>query len=183
MTVSTPTTSGQVLTSAYVNNNINSGLTYITQATIGSGVASASVAGCFSSTYDNYKIIVNGGVGSTAQAIALVLTGSATGYYGSTIVAAFSSATPSSNAANNATSWLYAGASGPNNNYLEVDVLGPNLAKTTAAFGPYIVPTTTGVGGMFAGYHDSLLQATGFSISVGGTMTGGTITVYGYRKA
>ena len=183
MTVSTPTTAGQILTSAYVNNNINSGLTYITQATIGTAVASVTVSNAFSSTYDNYKVIVNGGVGSTVQAIGFRLDGSSTGYYGSTIVAAYNSATPSSNATDNAVSWTFAGVSGPNNNYLDLDILGPNLAKTTAAFGPYIGPATNGVGGMFSGFHNSTTQFTGFVLLVGGTMTGGTISVYGYRKA
>ena len=177
-------TAGQILTAADTNTYLNNGgLVYITQATIGSAVASAAVAGCFSSTYENYKIIVNGGVGSTVQAIGLSLTGSATGYYGSTIVAAYNSASASNNGMDNTASWSFAGVSGPNNNYLDVDVLGPNLAKTTAASGAYINPATNGNGGWFSGFHNSTTQFTGFTITVGGTMTGGTITVFGYRKA
>ena len=177
-------TAGQILTAADTNTYLaNSGLVYITSATVGSGVASVSIAGCFSSTYDNYKVVYAGGVGSTAQAIGVLLTGSATGYYGATVVASFSAAVATSNGASNASSWLYAGASSVNNNYIDLDILGPNLAKATGAFGPYIVATTSGVGGMFSGYHDSLYQATGLTFGVAGTLTGGTVTVYGYRKA
>jgi hypothetical protein len=177
-------TSGQILTAADTNTYLaNSGLVYITQATIGTGVSTAAVANCFSSTYDNYKVIVNGGVGSTVQALGLSLTGSAAGYYGSTIVAAYSAAVATSNGMNNIAQWTFAGVSGPLNNFLNVDLLGPNIAKATGASGAYINPSTVGNGGIFAGYHDSLFQATGLTISVSGTMTGGTITVYGYRKA
>jgi hypothetical protein len=58
MTVSTATTPGQILTSAYVNNNINSGLVYIAEAS-GTAVSSLSFNNCFSSTYLNYRIIGN----------------------------------------------------------------------------------------------------------------------------
>lgn len=151
--------------------------------TINAGVAQVALSGVFSSTFDNYKIIVNGGVGSAVQAIGFQLTGSAIGYYGSTIVAAYNSTTVSSNPTTADSLWRYAGVSGPNNNYLDLDVLGPNLAKTTAGTGAYINPSTTGNGGTFSGYHDGLTQFTGFSIIVGGTMTGGTIACYGYRKS
>jgi hypothetical protein len=57
MTVSTPTTAGQILTSAYVNNNINSGLVYITEATTATTLLSFN--NCFNSTYLNYRIIGN----------------------------------------------------------------------------------------------------------------------------
>ena len=58
MTVSAPTTAGQILTSAYVNNNINPGLDYITE-TSGSAISSLSVNTCFTSTYTNYRIVGN----------------------------------------------------------------------------------------------------------------------------
>jgi hypothetical protein len=65
MTVSAATTAGQILTSAYVNNNINSGLDYITE-TSGSAVSSLSVNSCFTSTYTNYRIVGNVTVAATA---------------------------------------------------------------------------------------------------------------------
>jgi hypothetical protein len=55
MTISTATTAGQILTSAYVNNNINSGLVYITESTFTASSA-VNLNSIFSATYQNYKI-------------------------------------------------------------------------------------------------------------------------------
>jgi hypothetical protein len=57
MAISTPTTAGEVLTSAYVNNNINSGLVYITESTFNASSA-VNLDSIFSATYQNYKIEV-----------------------------------------------------------------------------------------------------------------------------
>ena len=61
MAVSTATTAGQILTSAYVNNNINSGLTYISTVTLsaGAGTAAQWSGTVFSSTYTNYRLVCN----------------------------------------------------------------------------------------------------------------------------
>lgn len=59
MTVSSPTTPGQVLTSAYLNENINSGLVYITEANP-SAASSVSINNCFSSTFNSYRLVWNG---------------------------------------------------------------------------------------------------------------------------
>jgi hypothetical protein len=67
MTVSPATTPGQILTSAYLNNNINSGLTYIkTQALTSSAT---NITSCFSATYSAYRIIFTDLVPSTGLQI------------------------------------------------------------------------------------------------------------------
>jgi len=67
MAISTPTTAGQILTSAYVNNNINSGLTYIkTQALSGSAT---NITSCFSAIYTAYRIIFTDLIPSTGLQI------------------------------------------------------------------------------------------------------------------
>jgi hypothetical protein len=57
MTVSTPTTAGQVLTSAYVNNNINSGLTYVGGGALSTN--STNFQGCFTSAYRDYRVVID----------------------------------------------------------------------------------------------------------------------------
>jgi hypothetical protein len=57
------------------------GLVLISTTTIGTTVASVTVSGAFSATYDNYKIIVSGGVGSTNITLRLKLGSTTTGYY------------------------------------------------------------------------------------------------------
>jgi hypothetical protein len=78
----------------------------------------------------------------------------------------------------NAAQWTYIGESGDSNT-IDIDVLGPNTAKYTQFAGNYI----GSVAGTIAGHHAQTTAYTGFTIATGGTMTGGTITVYGYRKA
>ena len=75
-------TAGEVLNASDTNTYLaNSGLVYIKQQTIGNLVPSVTVTDAFSADYDNYRVIVTGGVGSAAQAINLRLGASATGYY------------------------------------------------------------------------------------------------------
>jgi hypothetical protein len=150
--------------------------------TIGTAVSSVPVADAFSSQYDNYKITVNGGVGSATQAIAVQLTGSSTGYYGAHITATYSTGVVSGNPVNNAASWSFVGVSSPDQNFLDCDIISPQQAKPAGITGSYMNGSTNGNGGSFNGYHASLFQATGFTLIVGGTMTGGTIRVYGYRN-
>jgi hypothetical protein len=75
-------TTGELLSSSDTNTYLaNSGLVYVTSATIGTAVSSVAVANAFSATYDNYKIVAHGGIGNTFQAISMTLTGAATSYY------------------------------------------------------------------------------------------------------
>ena len=69
-------TAGEVLTAASLNANFSfvassGGLVLVKTQTIGTTVSSVEVTGAFSSTYDNYKIIVSGGAGSTAAQFGL----------------------------------------------------------------------------------------------------------------
>jgi hypothetical protein len=57
------------------------GLRLVKKQTIGNGVSSVNVTGAFSATYDNYKILISGGVGSTGTDLQLSLDGITTGYY------------------------------------------------------------------------------------------------------
>jgi hypothetical protein len=56
MTVSAATSAGQILTSAYLNNNINAGLTYVKQQAF-TGSGTAKLTSCFSADYDNYRLV------------------------------------------------------------------------------------------------------------------------------
>lgn len=47
------------VTSADINTYLtNSGLVYVSQTTVGSGSATATINSCFNSTYDNYRVVV-----------------------------------------------------------------------------------------------------------------------------
>lgn len=180
MTVKTFTT--EVLTSADTNAYLaNSGLVYVTSTTIGSGVSSATVSNCFSSTYDNYRVVVAGTVASNNADWTFQLTGitgsvySNQGFYqliGVSTVNGYASVTTYASFGTGTTT-------GGCFNTLEIS--SPYLSAykygTLSAVSDLIGVTQTS-------RIASTSSATGFTIGkTSGTLTGGTITVYGYRKA
>ena len=182
MTVSTPTVSGQILTSAYVNNNINSGLVYIKEQTIGSGVSSVTVTDAFSADYDNYKIIVSGGAGSTNCELNMRLGSVTTGYYSSYIFAAWNN-TISVDSSKVAIRFQYVGGMNADGIHANIEINSPFLSKYTRTFAGGFGDPLAYVGS-HSGLYPVTTSFTSFIIlAASGTMTGGTITVYGYRKA
>jgi len=177
--MTTPPTfsSGAVLTA----QNMNSvGLWLVKTQTIGSAVSSVAITGAFSSDYENYKIIVSGGVASTAVDLFFQFTGSTTAYYFAQSLVTYAGVS-STGSGVNSTSWVVGfGSTGALN--ANMDIQGPNLAKTTQ-FGcnrPTI--STTGSSIFVSGFHNVATAYTGFSIiPTSGTLTGGTIAVYGYK--
>lgn len=158
------------------------GLWLVKTQTIGSAVSSVEVTGAFSSTYDNYRIVVSGGAGSTGQNISMVLGSTNTGYYYGSGGANYSAGTFTSGNGSNTTSFGFIGYSNTNGNFMCVDVLGPNLAINTVVTGRFGQNLTSGASLGFGGYVNNTTSYTAFTISVTGTMTGGTIRVYGYRN-
>jgi hypothetical protein len=161
---------------------IPGGLALVKTQTIGTAVASVTVTGAFSSTYDNYFITVNGGVGSTVQGMTFQLGSTTTGYYRGNTGIIYSSGAVNANNQNNAASYT-CGLSTANQNNLSLFVFDPNTAKRTtfAEFG--LDARTNGASGFSAGFEDSTTQHTAFTLAVGGTMTGGEIRVYGYANS
>ena len=171
-------TIGQVLTAAQMNGV---GLWLVKTQTIGNGVSSVAVTDAFSTDYDTYKIIVSGGVGSTIQNLALQLGATTTGYYGGQMTVNASGVVAGAGM-NNTASWTLAGISSTNSNYLNAELLNPFLTKPTTLSSSRNDDRTAGSYGTTAGFVDNSTSYTGFTLIVGGTMTGGTIRVYGYRK-
>jgi len=176
-------TTGEVLTASDTNSFLtNGGLVYITQQTIGTAVASVTVSNCFSATYDNYRIVISGGMASIASDYGLQLSGITTSVY-QTFGFFMTPGTATLNAYGPAatTQWLI-GSQNTVRYAAAFDVIGPNLAQQKF-FGNCMGVSTTGYYN-FAGSCTSTSSATGFTINVStGTWTGGTIRVYGYRQA
>jgi hypothetical protein len=151
--------------------------------TVGNAVSSVTVSGAFSALYDCYRVEVFGGVGSTGQAISVRLGAATTGYYGNLVYWLYSSTTTNVVNQANVANWGYVGVSSTNTNSMSFDLQGPNLAKTTVirSMG-YVNASTTGEMGIFQGFLNNTTQFTDFTLSVAGTMTGGSIRVYGYRN-
>lgn len=183
-------TSGYVLTAGTGGTTTWSapsiaGLTLVTAQTVGSAVSSVIVPTVFSSTYDNYKIIYSGGTSSTNGYIAVQLrTGSTTstsGYYFGMNDVTYGNV-QSSEAGSNATSWTYVGYASSTNsfNHLNFDLVNPYATKATVI--NWSSPTNTWFhqGG---GYHSATTSYDSIVITPPGTLTGGTIRVYGYRNS
>ena len=163
-----------------------SGLTLVSTTTIGSAVSSVTVSNAFSSTYDNYRIIVSGGAGSTATGCDLTLGATATGYYYFFITGNFNSTTVTGVNGNNTTKWDGVVQQGTGFISGVIDLLGPNLAKNTIlnSVGVRSATGATGINVWSAGYLNDTTQYTAFTLTtISGTLTGGTIKVYGYANS
>jgi hypothetical protein len=170
-------------TTAQMNAAIDaaSGLTLIKTQTIGTAVASVTVTDAFSATYDSYKIVVSGGVASTLTSIRTTLGASVASYYSQTQASQFAATTAVLFANNNVAHFGATGSGDANVLSCNFDLLQPFLTKYTILNNASYVSLneagiTQGVHRVSASYTDFTLTATS------GTLTGGTIYVYGYAK-
>lgn len=165
------------------DKTVGAGLTLISATTIGSAVANVTVSNAFSSTYDNYRIIVNSGVGSADSHLRMTLGATATGYYFAGVSANYAGGAAGVGAAQNAAFWE-AGYNTTNSLFLAIDVLSPNLAKNTMYSTVRCNATTGGATVATGGYLADTTQYTAFTLTpASGTLTGGTIRVYGYQNS
>lgn len=186
MTVSTATTSGQILTSAYVNNNINSGLVYVASKTFTTTASAQQIDNCFTSEYDNY-LITYAGVCSVATSeflLCRVVDGTspvATGIY-------FNALSYSGNAAmtvtfqGSQTEWKV-GLTGDVVSSMNLTLFNPQAAAKTSGQSNYMTSSTNnflqGTTGLLI---NNTTQYEGFTLFPTSGTFSGTITVYGYRK-
>jgi len=176
-------TTGEVLTASDTNTYLNNGgLVYISGTTVGTGVSSVTVSRAFSSTYDNYRVIINN-VDASADAVALrfSLGSTNTGYYGSFLYDLYTGGDNAYSRANNGAYQIICWTGPSDDTFLAFDVFGPNLAKPTAYAG---MIWGGSYAGWFAGKQTATTQYTAFTLTPSsGTLTGGSIRVYGYRQA
>jgi hypothetical protein len=171
-------TSGEVLRAADMNAV---GLWLVKSQVVGSGVSSVTVTGAFSADYDNYKIVYSGGVGSTDSNGVLRLGASTTGYYGALGYNAYSGGAYSVATDNNSTLFSFVGYASANYAGASFDLLAPYLSKFTQIMVSGWTATT--VSGSYTGLHQVATSYTDFTYAANGaTLTGGTISVYGYKK-
>jgi hypothetical protein len=160
------------------------GLTLVKKQTIGTAVSSVTVTDAFSATYDNYKIMIGGGNNAVGLGnIGLKLGATATGYYAVYPRITYSAATVLALSDNNFSEFSRAGVSNVNGIGFNVELLNPFLTKNTffqSSCGTNDSGSTAFPG---TGYLNDTTSYTAFTITPGaGTLTGGTIYVYGYNK-
>ena len=175
---------GEVLTASDTNTYLNNGgLVYIKSQTIGSAVSSVTVTNAFSSTYQSYKIVITDGSSSVTENVQLKLGASTTGYYDIVMYASTAATTtPASQGTSNGAIFARIGSVSSTGMQVNIDINNPFLAKYTSFGGTYAYEGTPSFIGYASGIHRVATSYTDFTIQPGsGTLTGGTITVYGYR--
>jgi len=178
-------TAGEVLTAASLNANFSfaagsAGLTLISATTVGTTVSSVTVSSAFSATYDNYKVTYTGGVASTAVDLGITLGATATNYYFAFRYLEYGG-TIASVTVNNGAGWLYAGGANTALTFISCDIFRPFAADETLITTNGANASNANFGG---GYLNNTTSYTAFTITPSsGTLTGGTIRVYGYQNS
>lgn len=157
-------------------------LELIKTQTIGTAVSSVEVTDAFSSSYDNYKILISGGVGSQTAELNMRFGSTVSAYHYSFIFTSFN-ATVAADGSKTGTLFPYVGGMTTNNIQANIEVNSPQLAKPTRIFAGGFGDVTLYAGSV-SGILNNTTQYTSFIIlPPAGTMTGGTIRVYGYRNS
>jgi hypothetical protein len=161
-----------------------SGLTLVKTQTIGSGVSSVQVTSAFNSTYDNYKIILSGGSASTPNQLKVQMGATTTGYYLFQVYGGYTAGTVAGSNYNNSSSWGGVGAGSTLSLDLEMTLKNPNVASETHYAAGAAQSLNNGNTFFSNGYLENNTQYTDFTIiTSAGTLTGGTIRVYGYQNS
>lgn len=158
-------------------------VTFISATTIGSGVSTVTVSNCFSATYENYYVIINGGVASANTILQLQMGTTTTGYYFAQRGLTYGGVA-GDNWGSNATEWAIGlGSTNTLDGFLTIT--NPNTAKNTQFTSQASQAATNGSAFASAGYLADTTAYTGFKLlcSGGATLTGGTIRVYGISNS
>lgn len=160
-------------------------LTLVKSQTIGSAVTSVTVSNAFSATYDRYLVTLCGGSATTGRALNLTLGSASTNYYSSMLYITYNSSTVLSASNNGGSSFADAGVVTADSMSGRIEINGPFLAQRTdvtwqhGGTGSASQAHYTG-----SGFLNDNTSYTGFTLTMAGsgTMTGGTIRVYGYSN-
>jgi len=159
------------------------GLELITTQTIGTAVSSVTVSNCFSSTYDNYKITITGGTTTAEMQLNMTLGSSTASYYSAGNYVDFSTGSAGTSNVNNGSAWGRIGYGTTSGTLVaNLDIYGPYLSGVTYATALY--SRNGNYFGTVTHLHNSTASYASFTVTTStGTVTGGTIRVYGYRNS
>ena len=184
MAISTATTPGQILTSAYVNNNINSGMTYVTGASF-SAVTEILLDSVFTSTYRNYYLVFDcqssaGGSTFRWQVRSGGSTISTATYNNQILIVTNTTMVPSS--ATGETQIRIGANDASGYHAMTMDIFCPQVAQPTRFISSFNRNNGASLENTY-GANTNSTSYDGMRISVGaGTMTG-SYALYGYRNA
>jgi len=164
----------------------NSGLVYITSVAGPSpATATITINNAFNSTYDNYQVVISGMTCSNANGdVRVKFENVLSTYNWAGIYQAFTSPATVTGTGGNATSVgiTFAASETAGNFSASFDVLNPNKATAT------VVTATHANLGYRVTYGGIMTTATAYTTMIftqtgANTFSGGTIAIYGYRKA
>jgi hypothetical protein len=160
----------------------SSALEFISADTIGSGVSSHTWSGTFSSAYDSYRIVCSGGTASNTTILRLQLGSDTSNHKSNAFSGNYATTTLAGNIANNVGYFDYAGSVRPEGISGIIDLEGPFLTGKTGFTSTSDKAVNTA--SLATGFLNANTSFTQFRIfPQTGTMTGGKLAVYGYRKA
>jgi hypothetical protein len=155
------------------------GLVLIKSQTVGSGVSSVTLSDSFSADFDVYKITYVG-IDHTGDAgLKLTLGSSSSGYYGALLYNRYDGTSGSLLVSNGSYAWV--GVTGDTNDTQgSIEVHNPYATNRTNISG---VGFGYSSAFQFGSLHAPATSHTGFTLAPNsGTISGGTIRVYGYRN-
>jgi len=157
-----------------------SGLTLISATTIGTTVSSFTISNAFSATYDNYRVTYSGGVASAGVDLQMTL-GSTTAAYFLALGYVPWAGGVSNITSNNASSWGYVGGASVKFGYINADIFRPFASDETVIAFVGANDSNSQFGG---GYLNNTTSYTAFTVTPSsGTLTGGTVRVFGYQNS
>jgi hypothetical protein len=188
MAVKSNFTDGTALPASDINTYLtNGGLVYVKSQTIGTAVSSVTVTDAFSATYDSYQIVIDGTLGSAAGAamqFRCVTSGgvdNASNWRGNTFYIQSGFAGGLSNDAYSSSATGQCGGFSTSAGSIMFTVQTPFATARTQLNFNMADNNYFRVG---ASCLDNATSYTAFKLTPNaGTFTGGTITVYGFRKA
>lgn len=179
-------TAGQTLTAASMNAITGNdaalyardGLVLIKTQTVGSAVSSVEITNAFSTTYRNYRITYESIDGTVDGELLLQMGSANSAYYGSLFYYRYDGAASGYLNSNNASSVRVGLVATDDETCGAFDISRPFVSAKTMLHGTYY---SRGYSGWFGGVHATASSYTSFTLlPSSGTMTGGTVAVYGY---
>ena len=171
--------SGAVLTAAQMNSV---GLWLVKTQTVGTAVSSVTVSSAFSADYDNYLILLSGGTSSAACSMGIEIGGAVNNYYGFMTYGDATTNTVQGAGRNTSAlmNWVGGSQGASQAVHVSVQVINPFKASYTKFLnGTY---QNANAYGTMQGEHRVATSYTSFKlVPDAGTLTGGTIAVYGYK--
>ena len=149
---------------------------------VGTAVSSVVISGAFSAEFDAYKIVYTGGLASAGVNLQTRLGSTTTGYR--SVMNGVSSASAAVQAYDNNTntSWIWTGGASTTYCNYSVEIRQPFLSCPTFCENTLITNAADNYWNVRGSLADSNSYTAITIFPSSGTITGGTIAIYGYRK-